>query len=148
MPLTNYHPITQMTLLAGPMVVWVADSFGYVTIWDALVFLHFVLFSYYFILILSVLLSKSCTNTSMQTLQKCHRLQIHQFNCVQSMTKMNGIVWMAVARDLIAVHSMVTPPSIFSFLLFADFLYVLFFICRPWKDWSTNWPMTIGFTTS
>jgi hypothetical protein len=34
-PLMNQHPILNMVLMPGPMIVWITDVAGYVSIWDA-----------------------------------------------------------------------------------------------------------------
>eukprot|EP00026_Physarum_polycephalum_P000182 Phypoly_transcript_00182.p1 GENE.Phypoly_transcript_00182~~Phypoly_transcript_00182.p1 ORF type:complete len:2033 (+),score=208.26 Phypoly_transcript_00182:30-6101(+) len=71
--LQNIYPITSMVLLPSNFV-WVADTEGFISIWDA------------------------------QTLQKCYRFRVHPHNCPQTMAVIHNYVCMAVGRELIAVH--------------------------------------------
>lgn len=93
-PLMNFNPIVSMALNPDTMTVWVADTSGFVSIWDAQVKSSFSLYVYFFIYILY----------KNKTLHRCFRFQVHPQNCAQSMSFMHGYFFMAVGRDLVAIH--------------------------------------------
>lgn len=97
-----------MVLVPTSMDVWVSDTEGFISVWDAQVFINFFLIE-----TLQLIMD-------VQTLQRCYKFKVNPEYCAQNMAFLYGNVLMAVGKDLMIVNA-----QVFYYL----FILLLFTIC-------------------